>query len=325
MRFSLIFLLAGATAASAVSPVDTATHTVQTAAVRSAVSARAGASLIDGETLPELYPLESADVGPQVLMIPKVRKTLFEAGADIQYYYTSNALLSEKGNVDTGILLSTAYAGLAPTPIDLGSGQFAWRLGYREQFYNYGLDKTSNQLNNLDFNVGTAYLGARYTFGSNWTVSAGIDYNRYLSMEQNFNEFYTEALPQWGVEKIVPINDRNYLTLGYFGSYHLTYTDPQPNTNSNDRLDSVLLLTSVSELAEKVVLQPYYRFQQSHYTNQDRDEVINTFGVALAYMINAWSSVRVFSNYEVRSSNDSSVSDYHKFDTGVGVSVGLKF
>ncbi len=276
--------------------------------------------------MPELYPGENEDVGPQYLVMPKVRKTYFEAGVDVQYYYTSNALLSEKGNDDTGILLSTAWFGFAPTPIDLWGGQFAWRTGYREQLYNYGLDNTQSQLNNIDFTVGTAYLGGRYTFGRNWTISAGIDYNRYLSLEANYNEFYTEALPQWGVEKLFEINDRNFITIGYFGALHLTYTDPQPVSHINDRTDSIFLITSVHQLTERLTLQPYYRFQQTHYwENASRNDAFNTFGVALSFRINDWSSVRVFTSYETRDTNEQSVPDYSKWDTGGGVSLAVKF
>ena len=170
MRLTALTLLATATIASAARPVDSAISTTQGANAQRRISGY-GQRPTDGEAVPELYPGENEDVGPQFLVVPRVRKTLFEAGVDVQYYYTSNALLSEKGNVDTGILLSTAYLGFAPTPIDLWGGKFAVRAGYREQMYNYGLDNTTNQLNNLDFAVGTTYLGGRFTFGANWTFS----------------------------------------------------------------------------------------------------------------------------------------------------------
>ena len=114
--------------------------------------------------------------------------------------------------------------------------------------------------------------------------------------------------------------------MGYFGAYHLTHSDPLPTTNINDRLDSVFLATAVHQLCEKVIIQPFYRFQHAHYTeNSDRNDVTNTFGIALAYLINDWASVRVFTSYEVRDSTDATIPDYHKWDTGGGVSVSIKF
>jgi hypothetical protein len=327
MRYSTLFLLPLAATLHAASPVDTAINTAQGVSTRGRITAY-GRTLVQGETetAPELYPGESRDIGPQFLVMPVVKKVYFESGADVQYYYSSNALLTEKGNTDTGILLSTAYFGLAPTPIDIWGGKLAWRAGYRHQIYNYGLDNTANQLNNIDFHVGTVYLTGRFTFWENWTVSLGIDYNRYMSVESNNNEFYTEAVPQWGIEKYIEINDRNYITLGYFGGCHFTYTDPLPISNINDRLDTTFLITTVHQLTDKLILQPFYRFQQTHYwQNSDRNDAFNTVGVALAYLINDWASVRVFTNYEMRDSNDQSIPDYHKFDTGGGVSVSVKF
>ena len=324
---TIALLILTAAAANAASPIDSAIQTSQGVGTQGRLSAyahRGGPG--NGETVPELYPGENRDVGPQMLVMPQARKVYFEAGVDMQYYYTSNALLTESGNTDTGVLLSTAYLGLAPTPFDLWGGKFAWRAGYKQQAYNYGFDKTSNQLNNLDFTIGTVYLNGRFTFLDNWTASLGMDYNRYLSFETSFDEFYTEAMPQWSLERTIQVNDRCYISLGYFGSYHLTHTDPLPTTNINDRLDSVFLITSVHQLTEKLILQPFYRFQHSHYTeNSDRNDITNTFGVALAYLINDWSSVRVFTSYEVRDSSDSAIPDYGKWDTGGGVSVSVRF
>ena len=320
-------LLATLASASAATPIDSAVNTAQGVGTHNRITAYARHSAGgSGDSVPELYPGENRDVGPQMLVMPRQKKVYFEGGADIQYYYTSNALLSEKDHTDTGILLSTVYFGLAPTPIDLWGGKLAVRLGYREQFFNYGLDKTSNQLNNLDFAIGTVYANARFTFWDKWTASVGIDYNRYLSFDANFDEFYTEALPQWGLERLFEINQRNYITIGYFGSYHITHTDPLPTTDVNDRLDSVLLITSAHQLTEKLILQPFYRFQQSHYVNNSaRNDIINTFGVALAYVFNDWASVRAFTSYEVRDSTDPTIPDYQKFDTGGGLSFTIRF
>ena len=323
----IVLLLLTAAAATAASPVDTAINTSQGVGTQGRLSAYASRGRPgEGGAVPELYPGENSDVGPQMLVLQQMRKVYFEGGVDLQYYYTSNAFLSEKGNTDTGILLSTAYFGLAPTPIDLWGGKLAVRAGYKQQAYNYGLDKTSNQLNNLDFTIGTVYLNGRFTFLDKWTASLGIDYNRFQSFESNFDEFYTEALPQWSLERLFEINERTYISAGYFGSYHLTHSDPLPTTNINDRLDSVFLVTAVHQLCEKVIVQPFYRFQHAHYTeNSDRNDVTNTFGVAVAYLINDWSSVRVFTSYEVRDSTDATIPDYHKWDTGGGVSVSIKF
>ena len=107
--------------------------------------------------------------------------------------------LTEKGNTDTGLLIGTAWAGIAPPPFEFAGGQAALRAGYRHQRYNYGLDRTSNQLNNFDFDSSTWLANARWT-RDDWTLFAGGEYNRLLSHEDDWNEFYVEGVPGWGVE-----------------------------------------------------------------------------------------------------------------------------
>ena len=41
-----------------------------------------------------------------------------------------------------------------------------------------------------------------------------------VSADNGFTEFYTEVLPQWGIEKLFELNDRNFITVGYFGGCH---------------------------------------------------------------------------------------------------------
>ena len=61
-------------------------------------------SYIDGSSAPELYPDESSDVGPQTVLRMKPRRTLFEAMADVQYFYTDNMFLTEKQKHDADVL-----------------------------------------------------------------------------------------------------------------------------------------------------------------------------------------------------------------------------
>jgi hypothetical protein len=326
MRNALILFLAAASTALAVPRVESTLNTTQGVNSQQKLSAYGKLPPVEGQALSELYPGENRDLGEQFIMAPVIPRTYFEAGLDAQFYFTTNALLDEKAMRQSNILLSTAYFNFAPPAWDLGGGKLSVRAGYREQMYNYSLDSTQSELNNLDFLVGTVTAGGRYTFGDRWTLSAGADYNRYLSAENELTEFYVEVLPQWGIEKSFEINDRNFLTAGYFGAWHLTETDPQPVSNINDRVDSIFLVTTTHLLTDHWVLQPYYRYQHTHYwQNSDRNDSYNTFGLALSYVFNEWASVRMSTSYECRDSNDNTIPDYHKWDTGGGLSLGIRF
>ncbi len=282
---------------------------------------------VSTESVPTLYPGESADVGPQYLLLrPHRRRTWIEGGIDAQYFYSSNVFLTERDKVDTGVLLTTVTAGLAPPPFEFAGGEAALHIGYRHARYNYGLDSSANQLNNIDFDVGTIYAGSRFTFHDDWHGWLGLEYNRYLSSERDWSEFYTELLPQWGVERVLHFNDKNAFSLSYYGGYHFTHSDPDPTTHGNDRLDTILSLAYNYTVVTGVILQPYYRFQHSYYSQSgSRHDVFNVVGLTVAYFFNEWASVRLFTSFEARESNDPRVQDYRKWDSGGGVTLAVRF
>ncbi len=322
----LSLLLACTQTTHASPPIEAPLNIAQSVAARQKLKLRPLPEDTAEPAVPEIFRDETKDLGPQFIMAPVRRSSLFEAVADVQYFHTSNALLSENARRETNILFSTASFAFTPAPIAFGDTSLELRAGLREQLYNYSLSSTENQLNNLDFAVSTLFLGGSYQLPNHWSASLGIDYNRYLSAENRFTEFYTEALPQWALAKVIEINERNFITLSYVGAWHLTSTDPNPSPNINDRTDSVLLLASAHQLSDNLVLQPFYRIQHSHYwKNSDRNDLYNTLGLSLSFILNDWSSIRAFSTYETRDSSDPLIPDYRKCDTGLGLSVAIKF
>ena len=285
---------------------------------------------VDTQQVPELFPGEIEDVGPQFLVArPEAAKpgpVMFNGFVDTQMFYTSNALLSEKGNQDTGVMVITAQAAFYLPPMELAGGILTARAGYRQQWWLYSLDDTSSQLNNFDFTLASVFIGIRHTWDEKWVATANLDYNRYLSADNNWSEFYTELVPNWSLERNIPIGETAQLSIGYYGGYHFTYTDPQPTSNINDRLDNAIGITYTQELIPKLFLQPYYRLQWSHYTeNSDRNDMYNDLGVSLVYMFNQWASVRGFVNFESRDSTDDTVSDYQVWNSGGGVTFSAQF
>ena len=121
-----------------------------------------------GGNAPELFAEETKDVGPQSILKMKQKKTYFEAVADSQFFYTSNMLLQESGNglrlTDTSVFVNTAQLALAPTPYQIGPGLLAPRIGYRHQWFDYGLESNSRALGGFDFDVSTVFVDLRYRF-----------------------------------------------------------------------------------------------------------------------------------------------------------------
>lgn len=326
----LALLLAASGAALAQSPADRAVATTQSPAGKFRANP-GGIPLpsLDLQSAPELYPGELEDVGPQFLLTrPQgpAEHRWFDGFVDWQFFYTNNALLTEKDHRDTGVMVITAQAALNFPAVNVLGGQLSAKAGYRQQWWLYSLDKSSSGLNNFDFSVGTLFVSARHSWEEKWVASLGLDYNRYLSRDDDSSEFYVELAPSWALERNFELDEKTLFTLGYYGSYHWTQTDPSPVAHINDRLDTGLGATLTRELLPGLIGQAYYRFQWSHYTeNSDRNDAYHSLGLALVYNFNEWASVRGFVGYENRNSTDDTVADYNKLDGGVGVTFSARF
>lgn len=296
------------------------------------------------EQAPELYPGENADVGPQFLLKAMPRRQWVEASVDSQYYYTSNAFLTKEttpgSNTDTGVLVSTVQVAFAPTPFEVPGGQLAPRLGFRHQWYNYGMDQTSAQdlpsgLNSLDFDAQTLFVDATYRFAQLWSASIGLDATRLLGHEPpmvDYQEFYKELVPHIGIERVFPINDNVAVSLGYNNYTHVTSVDPFPSSNANNRMEHSFLLTYTQQIIPNLIAQPYYRFTYSdyeHFTNNNiRTDMLHTLGLSVAYYFNNWASVRTFMSYDNNDSEGNATSDafdYENINAGGGVNLTLRY
>ena len=326
-------LLAGIGIAGAQTPG--AMNQVEDVQLRQHLDQAAQQKFDEGASAPELYPGEDKDVGPQSVLRIKPHKTLFEAMVDAQYFYTDNMFLDDQNKIDTAVLVSTVEIALAPTPYDLAGGKFAPRIGYRHQWFDYGFDgkrlpQTTTPLSDYDFNAQTCFADLRWSHG-NWIAGAGLDYTRLMSTS-DYDQFYQEWLPHWGVQRVFPLNGKAAFSLGYEGNYHFsdsaTTLPPFSQSDFDDRTDQMLVATYAQMLGKFAVIQPYYRFKYTHftqYTMGSRNDCLNTFGLALYWILCPNCNVRAFVGYDIKNSDNGSVPEYHQFDAGGGVNVSLRF
>ncbi len=294
-----------------------------------------------GESAPELYPGEYTDVGPQSVLAFKPRQTYFEAWADSQYFYTDNMFMNQHDKTGADVLVSTAHFALAPSPYELAGGKFAPRLGYRHEWYNFGLasDKQVQaydfqaqslkqvRLHEFDFNAQTAFIDGRW-MRNNWIVEAGFNYQRLLTWS-GLDEFYRESVPHWGVRRIFRLDQTKALTIGYNGDYRFTETAlPPPSFSDNfyDRTDHSLSVTYTQSLCQSATVQPYYRFQYTHFTKgESRNDYLHTFGLALYCSITSQIGLRAFVGYDIMDTNSQLAPDYKKLDAGGGLNLTIRF
>lgn len=282
---------------------------------------------------PPLYSGEEKDTGQQFILepAPQPRWDWFHLNLDSQYFYTSNAYLTGAGEKGTGLLVSTIQAEVAAPPVAVPYGQLFTRLGYQYQWFDYGLGDAGDDVRRLDFDSATAYAEAQYDLPDQWAVFGNLAYTRLLSDGDGYDEFYKEVVPALRIEKTFDIRQNLNASVEYCGDYRLSDEVPFPDQGRecNNRTDQALDFALTWQVAPKIIISPFYRFQYSYYPDyfagQSRNDLLNTLGFSANYTFNSWSSIRLFLTYEIRDSDSASVPDYHMLDVGGGVSAGLSF
>lgn len=302
--------------------------------------------------VPETYPGENADLGPQVLLKQKApqRKPLFEFSTDTMFSWTNNALGTPKsqGNArqDTGATAQTFSLTLAPEAVDLSGGKLSLRAGYRQLFYIYDAINGSAPLNLNNFQMSTLFLGANYAFKENWNASLGLDYNRLLFQKRrwdllnspfdpsNWSEGYVEFKPNWSLSRNISLADKLNLSVSYSGAYHFSHTDPvvgdvEDYRRVGDNLENGLSLSLIWAPLDKFILIPSFRVTHYAYTQRQRggsrqDRTLSPNLTAM-YSISQRVALRFSLGADFRHSTVAQNSGVRKLDTGLGVSVTVKF
>jgi len=302
---------------------------------RSQLNQTAKAALSESNSVPQLYEGETDDVGPQSVVQARERRQLFEAYADVQYFYTDNVLLKERPKLDTGVLVSTVQAALTPAAYPFANGSLAPRLGYRHEWFDFGLDGEAIpfsplKLNDLDFNAQTVFSDALWTRG-NWSFGAGFEWTRLMQTD-GYHQFYQEWVPHWTAQWALPLCEKSAFAMSYNGDYRFTRIAPQfsefSTSDAVDRTDHTLQLSFTQVLCKHAIFQPYYRMQYTHFTaypDGPRNDYLNSVGAGLYWFICPDFSVRTFVNYDLLTSGNPRVADYRKLDAGGGIDVSIRF
>ena len=300
----------------------------------------AGQSGGTNNAVPELYSTETSDIGPQNVLIPRAHRSLFEFAADSQYFYTDNMFLANNNRQEADILVSTIHAALVPSPIAFEEGWLSPRAGYEHQWFNFGLANgaqlntfdfaqdaaTTTKLGSFDFNCSTVFGDISYRRGS-VVLGMGADFRRFLD-SSSYREFYREYAPRWFARREFVVDSSKGFSIGYEGDYRVTESQSFPTEYSqsfNDRLDNSLVVAGSWKLCDHALLQPFYRFEVSHYTSINRDDFQNSFGLSLILPFTDNFYARGFVGYDNVGSNGRYVNSYGRLDAGAGLNFGLRF
>lgn len=230
-------------------------------------------SLAVGTNVPELYSGENTDVGPQRILRLIPRHTWFNVLFDSQAFFTDNANYApEPFAVSSWVFVNTVQAAVSPPTVALGPGRAAVAIGLASQWYNYG----DNRMESFDFNAETFFVNGNYTVG-HWQLGAGVNLTRLVNQE-NYDETYREFMPNLGLQRVIPVNDRMFFSIGDLADYHLTEVPSVlgSRTDINDRFDNIASLAFTWQPTRHLLIQPFYRFQYSNYQHDTRALPVGT-------------------------------------------------
>jgi hypothetical protein len=332
---STAIVLASFTIDAARAQIGGVVNQVGDSQVRAQLNQSAQADLAGSNSVPQLYEGETSDLGPQSVVEKKIRRTLFEARADAQLFYSDNVLLTEKRKLDAGVLLSTVEFALAPTPYAIGNGTLSSQLGYRHQWFDFFFNNekisgTSVRLSDFDFNAQTVFAGAVWTRDA-WSFGGGLDATRLMQTD-GYHQFYEELVPHWTARRVFAVNNCMSFAAAYEGDYRFTHIAPQflefGTSDARDRTDHSLVLSYTQVLCKHAVFQPYYRMKYTHFTDYPvgpRNDYLNSLGAGLYLLVCPHFTLRTFVNYDILVSGNPRVDEYRKFDAGAGIDATFRF
>lgn len=297
--------------------------------------------LAPSDEVPALYSDEEADVGPQSVL-RKRKPTWFRASLDSQAYYTDNMQFQPHHEQGAGVAITSLEAALNTPPCITRFASYHAEVGYRHQFFNYfGHDNIAARLDaeDFDFDSSTAF-GDVVAQTKHYQFRAGFDYTRLLGFEplyrHDYDEFYTEYVPRWSVQRNFRVCDSSMFSVAYLGSYHFTDENApvvfkpasvilgKIASDRNERWEHTFLAAYTMALPHHVVAQPFYRYQFTDFVNGNDNVRLHTVGLGVGWIPCENFSVRGFIGYNWQKSDNRAV-QYEQLNAGGGVNVTLRF
>jgi hypothetical protein len=93
----------------------------------------------------------------------------------------------------------------------------------------------------------------------------------------------------------------------------------------NDRTDHSLIIVGSWRLCSHAVLQPFYRLKFTHYTDIDRDDWMNSFGLTLYCPFTNHIALRAFVGYDNLQTDALFAQHYEQLTAGGGLNLTVSF
>ena len=261
-----------------------------------------------------------SDLGLQRPVEVKDKGFGYHLGFSSRIYYTNNAASASSGvgRESAGIWENSLNNFFLLGAFDLGGVAFSplFSLGY-SKFSHFGDD----DIDVLDFDTLQFGPNAFFQFDQGWTFRAGIGVMLDFSPNNNMEKTYHQITPILAVGKGFSIGSASS-SLELSIAYHVTKSN-QIIDDLLDRLEIGFLWATNLQI-KQFQISPYLRLAYAGYANQNRDDLLGSFGLETSYLFNDFVSAHLFSGLSFRSSNDE-LFDFNRLDVGCGARLEAKF
>lgn len=303
---------------------------------------------------PAAAPGSGSDEGSQRIAEPRRCPVKVSVAFDEQLTASNNVYLTHDGNSQAGeeaiVSATTVSLRVETLPVVVGEGQLLGSVGFVYQAYVHGIGRNDTDLSDLDFDSFSLPLSVSYRWGKGWETYADLTLGQLYSVRGSpaFEKLFASATGSLGVRKLTELRRDLLLATGVGLAHSETWTSlrdvPSVLGYRDDRDDKLTASADISlyVLRGDWILIPYVRISQTHYYHYeeaqhravDRDDTTVSGGLSLTWNFNSWGSVRVFSGYDQRFSNQDGPASgptpkpdytYSAGSVGLGASVNLRY
>jgi len=248
------------------------------------------------------------DLGEQVILKRRDKKTPFRFVVDLTGFYTSNAALTDKRAAEDLFLVAQAALSYQ-TQI---ATDFYAEVTIREASFRYA------KLDELDFESLNAGAGLTYICRPLWelALSARYNFNRLTDGSQH-NEFFKNHTLTLGAQKTFELSKAHYVYAGYAST--LGWSEPvAPQRNEHG-----FYLGYHANLTRTLSADVNYRVAYFDYLH-NRGDWNQNVAVSLKWEATQWLNVSASASLGMNDSNRDPF-DYQVFSGGVGITASLSF
>lgn len=252
---------------------------------------------------------KESDAGEQWLLKMRPERHLYSLSASASGQYTDNVALTRRGGIPERYLIADA-GGSARIPL---ASWLQGELDLRFSIFRY------EEFRQLDFNSIDAGTGLSASISSLWGLSPFLRYNfTALFSDETGDTFFKNHTVTLGAQKIFSLAPAHYIWTG--GAAAFGFSDPAAARRNEYSLFAGYHLDATRALG----LDLSYRIAWLQYVEGDRDDLNQSVSLGLRYRAADWLSASGSVSYTHNVSN-SATFDYQAFNTGVGLSLSIRF